>query len=76
MLAIKPAMAEHDWKTVPGVVEGDRRDRRGSAIDGAPDSRYGHGFVAAGRLWRKGKASERGAVRWTCWAEGDGDHGR
>nr|BAD15941.1 hypothetical protein [Oryza sativa Japonica Group]BAD16134.1 hypothetical protein [Oryza sativa Japonica Group] len=37
-LAIRPAMAERDRKTGPGVAEGDPRDWRGSAMDGAPDA--------------------------------------
>ena len=48
-LAIRPAMAERDWKTGPAVTEGDRRDRRGNAMDGMPDARGDRGSAAAGR---------------------------
>jgi hypothetical protein len=53
-LAIRLTMAERDRKTRPGVAEGVRRDRRGSAIDGAPDARGEHGSAAARRPLTEG----------------------
>nr|BAD16912.1 hypothetical protein [Oryza sativa Japonica Group]BAD16947.1 hypothetical protein [Oryza sativa Japonica Group] len=63
-LAIRPTMAERDWKTRPGVAEGVRRDRRGSAMDGAPDARGDRGSAAAGRLVMEGRSRRawRGAA--------------
>nr|AAM08611.1 Unknown protein [Oryza sativa Japonica Group]AAM08824.1 Unknown protein [Oryza sativa Japonica Group] len=55
LLAIRPAMAERDRKTGPGVAKGDRRDRRGSVMDGTPDARGGRGSAAARRLAAKGQ---------------------
>jgi hypothetical protein len=54
-LAIKPAMAERDRKTGPGVAEGDRRDWRGSAMYGVPDARGECGSAAAGRPLMEGR---------------------
>lgn len=53
-LVIKPAIAELDQKTGSGVAKGDRRDRRGSTRDGAPDTRGDRGSVAIGRPVTKG----------------------
>ncbi len=63
-LAIRPTMAERDRKTRSGVAEGVQRDRRGSAMDGAPDARGDRGSAAAGRLVTEGRSRRawRGAA--------------
>nr|AAK52549.1 Hypothetical protein [Oryza sativa Japonica Group] len=71
-------MAERDRKTRPGVAEGDRRDRRGSTMDGAPDARGERGSAVAGRPLTEGQS--RRAWRGTADVEGrddevvDGEH--
>ncbi len=47
-LVIKPAMAECDRKMGLGMAGGDRRDRRGSAINDTPDAR-GYRATVVGR---------------------------
>jgi hypothetical protein len=67
-LAIRPAMAERDWKTGQGVAKGVRRDRR----DGVPNARGDHGSAEAGRPVTEGRSRRAcGTARQTCRAEDD-----
>ena len=70
-LAIRPAMAERERKTRPGVAEGDRRDRRGSTMDGTPDARSERGSTAAGMPVTEGRS--RRAWRGPADVQGQDD---
>jgi hypothetical protein len=57
--------SDRRWRNVTaGVAEGDRRDRRGNAMDGVPDARSDRGSEVARRLVTEGRSRRawRGAV--------------